>query len=200
MARFAPFSDQRPAPLVEVVTLTNELTGQTDEIALQYMDDVLANKSASLAQRLSAQYVGYPDQGVEPESFLAVGGEELEISEMLCQNVATVFVMQAPRPDKGMIYTVEEIIAFVATNDVTNIWTQLQEHTQEINTKGNKRKKRTKRVKSLDGIGLRTPSDGSNPTPKLLPETMPCSAPSTNGSAISVSELEEPKVVMRVAT
>jgi hypothetical protein len=188
MPRFSPFSDKRPERLVETVTLTNESTGATDEIALQYLDSVLSDKANDIALRLTIQYVGIPEQEIQATSDLAVDGQYLDLSATLCQNVANLFCMQAERPDRGAVYTCEELFAFVATDETTGVWTQLQEAAQKINAKGNKRKNA---LRASATNGLKTPCDSTSPTLKSPAEVMRYFAESTNDSAFSANTSPE---------
>lgn len=190
MARFSPFSDKRPAPFQETVTLTHQRTGAEDEITLQYLDDILQEKANDVALKLTFQYVGVPEQDILPtDEFPAVDGQYLDISSNLCQKVANLYVMQAPRPDRGVIYSCEELIAFAATDASSGIWTQLQEEAQKVNAKGNKRKNE---FRASVCTGLKTPLDGNNHIRKSLPEPTSSSVVSTNGSESSVTTSPEP--------
>lgn len=188
MARFSPFSDKRPAPLVERFTLTNHATGQMDEVALQYLDDILQEKANDLAFRLTLQYVGAVEQGVEPTAEVPpVDGQYIEVSANLCQKVANTYVQQAARPDGGAVYSYDELFAFAATNDTTLIWEQLQNACGEVNGKGAKRKNEGRRAAITNNS--KTPSAGQGSTRNLPAEPTPSSAVYTHASEKCVGTL-----------
>jgi hypothetical protein len=195
MARFSPFSDKRPAPIVERFTLTNHATGQADEIALTYLDDILTEKANDLALRLTFQYVGVSEQGIEPSAELPpVDGQYIEVSANLCQKVANAFTQQAQRPDGGNVYTCEELFAFAATNDRTGVWEQIQNACGEVNGKGAKRKNEGRRAA---GTGSKTLSDGNNLTPKSLNEQIASSLESTGDWGRLANTLQEIETVLK---
>jgi hypothetical protein len=147
----SPFNLPQPRTATRVVTVRDEENqpGRQWEFKLRRMQAVGFHKAQSMRSVLNARYLTGM-QGVKPIAFPAVGGEPVEISDDLFEQVSLVWAMQpdtmVPAVDDldsihtaaGAPWSCEEIIAMAAT--APGAWAELLNERAAVMKAGNEQR------------------------------------------------------------
>ena len=147
----SPFSLKQPGSVVVAVTVTDEENqpGQSWTFRLRKTQALGFHKAESMKRVLVQRYLtGSPDGTMQPIAFPAVGGQPVELSEDLFEQVANAWAMQehaqvVPAVDDldsihGSVQdglSCEEIVAMAAV--APNAWVQLLREMGKVQRQGN---------------------------------------------------------------
>lgn len=116
MIKINPFNLSRPVETAETKSFVDPLHPEAPlELTLRTLDSAETCHAMEVGETEAVRFLGAPEVGVIPERApLFIDGKAIQISRMLCRNVAIIEAMQVAK-DENERYTFDQLLGITVT-------------------------------------------------------------------------------------